>query len=42
MMSHVEYTTSMYDAPNTPEYLKEERGVLTLNINKDCLGFLYT
>jgi hypothetical protein len=42
MMSHIEYTTSMYDALNTPGCPKEERGVLDPNINEGRLKLLYT
>lgn len=42
MMSHIEHTTTMYDALNTPGCLNEERGVLDPNIDEDQLGMLYT
>lgn len=42
MMSHVEHTTTMYDALNTPGCPNEERGVLNPNIDEDQLGMLYT
>ena len=42
MMSHIEHTTTMYDALNTPGCPNEERGVLDPNINEDQLGMLYT
>ena len=42
MMSHIEHTTSMYDALNTPGCANEERGVLDPNIDKDQLEMLYT
>lgn len=42
MMSHIEHTTSIYDALNTPGCPFEERGVLNPDINEDHLGMLYT
>jgi aminoglycoside phosphotransferase (APT) family kinase protein len=42
MMSHIEHTTTMYDALNTPGCPNEERGVLDPNIDEDQLGMLYT
>ena len=42
MMSHIEHTTTMYDALNTPGCLNEERGVLDPNIEEDQLRMLYT
>lgn len=42
MMSHIEHTTTMYDALNTPGCLNEERGVLNPNIEEDQLRMLYT
>ncbi|PLN74598.1 hypothetical protein BDW42DRAFT_181940 [Aspergillus taichungensis] len=42
MMSHVEHTTTMYDALNTPGCPYEERGVLNPDIDEDRLELLYT
>lgn len=42
IMSHIEHTTTMYDALNTPGCPNEERGVLDSNINEDQRGMLYT
>ncbi|OKO98910.1 hypothetical protein PENSUB_8827 [Penicillium subrubescens] len=42
MMSHIEYTTSMYDALNTPGCPKEEWGVLDPNTDEDRFRLIYT
>ncbi|KAJ5129525.1 uncharacterized protein N7515_005564 [Penicillium bovifimosum] len=42
MMSHIEHTTTLYDALNTPGCPKEERGALDPNINEEQLEMLYT
>lgn len=42
MMSHIERTTTMYDALNTPGCPNEERGVLDPNIDEGQLEMLYT
>lgn len=42
IISHIEHTTTMYNALNTPGCLNKERGVLNPNINEDQLGMLYT
>ena len=42
MMSHIEHTTTMYDALNIPGCPYQERGVLGPNIDEGRLGMLYT
>ncbi|EPS33792.1 hypothetical protein PDE_08754 [Penicillium oxalicum 114-2] len=42
MMSHIEHTTTMYDALNTPGCPSEKRGSLDPNINENQLKLLYT
>lgn len=42
IMSHIEHTSSMYDALNTPGCPYEERGVLDPNIDEGRLLMLYT
>ncbi|KAJ5106281.1 hypothetical protein N7456_002956 [Penicillium angulare] len=41
MMTHIEHTTSMYDALNWPGCPNEDRGSLDPNIDEDRLGLLY-
>ena len=42
IMSHIEHTTTMYDALNMPGCPYEERGVLDPNIDENQLGMLYS
>lgn len=42
MVSHIEHTTTMYDALNIPNCSNDVRGVLNPEISEDGLGMLYT